>query len=226
MTEPSRRRHPVFARWYPARAVAMDRAGFGAYRTRLLAGLSGRVLELGAGSGLNFAYYPAQVERVVAIEPEPRLRELALAAAREAPVPVEVVDGDAADLSAFAGSFDAAVCALVLCSVPDQRAALAQLRAVLRRREDDSAGEVRLLEHVRAGGGALRLIQRALDASTLWPLVGAGCHCSRDVTAALPGSGLVATSVERFSFPPSGPTLPTSPHVLLTAEPERRPAAR
>jgi len=246
MTEPSRRRHPVFARWYPARAVAMDRAGFGAYRTRLLAGLSGRVLELGAGSGLNFAYYPAQVERVVAIEPEPRLRELALAAAREAPVPVEVVDGDAADLSAFAGSFDAAVCALVLCSVPDQRAALAQLRAVLRRREDDSAGEVRLLEHVRAqrgllptvqrtldatvwpwvSGGALRLIQRALDASTLWPLVGAGCHCSRDVTAALPGSGLVATSVERFSFPPSGPTLPTSPHVLLTAEPERRPAAR
>lgn len=203
----------------------MDRAGFAAYRGRLLAGLSGRVLELGAGSGLNFAHYPAQVERVVAVEPEPRLRELALAAAREAPVPVEVVDGDAADLSAFAGRFDAAVCSLVLCSVPDQQAALTQLRAVLRQREDDTVGEVRLLEHVRADGGGLALLQRALD-TTIWPLIGAGCHCSRDVTSALSGAGLAARTVERFNFPPNGPTLPTSPHVLLIAVPERRPAAR
>jgi SAM-dependent methyltransferase len=206
----------------------MDRAGFAAYRGRLLAGLGGRVFELGAGSGLNFAHYPAQVEQVVAVEPEPRLRELALAAARDAPVPVQVVDGDAADLSVFAGHFDAAVCSLVLCSVPDQRAALTQLRAVLRQRDDDddgSVGEIRLLEHVRAEGGALALAQRVLDA-TLWPLVGAGCHCSRDVTTALAGAGLAAGSVERFSFPPDGPTLPTSPHVLLTAVPERHPAAR
>jgi SAM-dependent methyltransferase len=219
------RRHRVFARWYPARAEAMDRAGFAAYRARLLAGLSGRVLELGAGSGLNFAHYPAQVERVVAIEPEPRLRELALAAAREAPVPVEVVAGDAADLSAFAGRFDAAVCSLVLCSVPDQRAALTQLRAVLRQREDGTLGEIRLLEHVRADGGALGLLQRVLDA-TAWPLIGAGCHCSRDVASELAGAGLAVRSVERFSFPPNGPTLPTSPHVLLVAVPERRRAER
>ena len=221
MSEPRTKRHPVFARWYPSRAAAADRAGFSAYRERLLSGLSGRVLELGAGSGLNFAYYPAAVERVVALEPEPRLRELALAAAREAPVPVEVVDGDATDLSPFAGRFDAAVCSLVLCSVPDQRAALAQLRAVLRPHEDDAVGEVRLLEHVRADGGGLGVLQRMLDA-TVWPLIGAGCHCSRDVVPALAGAGLATKSVERFSFPPNGPTLPTSPHVLLTAVPERR----
>jgi len=164
------KRHRVFASWYPGRAAAMDRAGFASYRARLLAGLCGQVLELGAGSGLNFAHYPAEVERVVAVEPEPRMRELAGEAARRAPVPIEVVDAVAEDLSAFAGRFDFAVCSLVLCSVPDQSAALAQLRTVLRPRE----------------------------------------------------AGLAAKSTRRFSFPATGLPLPTSPHVLVIAVPERR----
>jgi SAM-dependent methyltransferase len=220
------RQHRVFASWYPGRAAAMDRAGFAAYRGKLLAGLRGQVLELGAGSGLNFAHYPREVERVVAIEPEARLRRHARAAAENAPVPVEVVDGDAEDLSAYAGRFDAAVSSLVLCSVPDQRTALAQLRAVLRPRDDGGTGEIRLLEHVRADGGMLYRVQRALDA-TVWPWLGAGCHCSRDLLGALDPAGLAAKSVERFTFPPKGPTLPVSPHVLVVAVPERRarPAA-
>jgi len=213
--------HRVFASWYPGRAAAMDKAGFASWRDRFLSGLSGQVLELGAGSGLNFAHYPAEVGRVVAIEPEARLRELARRAAAEAPVPIEVVDGVAEDLSRYAGQFDAAVCSLVLCSVPDQGAALAQLRSVLRVQADSEVGEVRLLEHVRAQGGALALLQRALDA-TLWPWIGAGCHCSRDLTQAIAPAGLAVKSIERFTFPPKGLTLPTSPHVLITAVPERR----
>jgi len=209
----ARRQHKLFASWYPGRAEAMDRAGFAQYRRRLLAGLSGDVLELGAGSGLNFAHYPAGVERVVAIEPEPALRERAARAAAEADVPIEVVDGVAEDLSAHAGKFDAAVCSLVLCSVPDQRAALEQLAGVLR-----PGGRIRLLEHVGAPGGVLAGVQRVLDA-TVWPWIGAGCHCSRDVTSAVALAGLKPTEIEAFRFPATGPTLPTAPHVLLTAVP-------
>jgi ubiquinone/menaquinone biosynthesis C-methylase UbiE len=192
----------------------MDRAGFSDYRRRLLNGLSGRVLELGAGSGLNFAHYPAGVERVVALEPEPGLRERAVHAAARAAVPIEVVDGVAEDLSAHAGRFDAAVCSLVLCSVPDQRAALEQLASVLR-----PGGQIRLLEHVGASGGVLARVQRALDA-TVWPWIGAGCHCSRDLASAVAQSGLKPTSLETFRFPAGGRlTLPTAPHVLLHAVP-------
>jgi len=216
-----RRQYPVFAGWYPGRAAAMDKAGFAEYRGRFLAGLSGQVLELGAGSGLNFAHYPAGVERVVAVEPEAKLRELARQAAQRAPVPVQVVDGVAEDLSAYAGGFDAAVCSLVLCSVPDQCAALTQLRSALRLRQDGEVGEVRLLEHVRAERGGLAAVQRALDA-TVWPWIGAGCHCSRDVTGAIAPAGLAVKSAEHFRFPARGLTLPTSPHVFIIAVPERR----
>lgn len=220
-----RRQHRVFASWYPGRAAAMDRVGFAAYRERLLAGLRGQVLELGAGSGLNFPYYPEQVERVVAVEPEARLRRLAEQAARRAKVPIEVVDGVAEDLSVHAGRFDAAVCSLVLCSVPDQRAALTQLRAVLRPRDDGEVGEVRLLEHVRADRGILATVQRTLDA-TVWPWIGGGCHCSRDVTESLAPAGLAPKSVDHFTFPQTGLTLPTAPHVLIVAVPERRATRR
>jgi SAM-dependent methyltransferase len=216
--EGMRKQHKVFASWYPGRAEAMDRAGFAAYRRRLLAGLSGRVLELGAGSGLNFAHYPAEVEQVLALEPEPRLRERAARAAQQANVPIEVADGVAEDLSGYAGRFDAAVCSLVLCSVPDQRSALEQLASVLR-----PGGELRLLEHVGASGGVLGSVQRALDA-TVWPWIGAGCHCSRDVTAAVAPAGLKLTTLESFRFPDGRLTLPTAPHVLLTAVPAARAA--
>jgi len=220
-SQDERKQHRVFASWYPGRAAAMDKAGFAEYRDRFLAGLSGQVLELGAGSGLNFAHYPAGVERVVAVEPEAKMRALASQAAEHASVPVEVVDGAAEDLSAYAGQFDAAVCSLVLCSVPDQCAALTQLRSVLRVQEGSDVGEVRLLEHVRAAGRVLAPVQRALDA-TVWPWIGAGCHCSRDVTEAIAPAGLAVKSAEHFKFPAKGLTLPTSPHVFVIAVPERR----
>ena len=128
-----RRNHPLFARMYARASGRAERAGQAALRTELLAGAHGRALELGAGNGLNFAHYPAAVETVVAVEPEPFLRRRATEAAATAPVPVEVVDGVADALPAPDGAFDVAVASLVLCSVPDQAAALAELRRVLRR---------------------------------------------------------------------------------------------
>jgi len=200
--------HPVFARVYERLSVAMDRAGAAEHRRALVAGLTGRVIEVGAGNGRMFGHYPPAVTGVVAVEPEPRLRAAAAAAARSVPVPVTVVDGVAEALPAADGEFDAAVAALVLCTVPAQAAALAELRRVLR-----PGGELRFLEHVAADrpGGTHRL-QRLADA-TLWPALFGGCHTGRDTAAAITAAGFVMEDLHRFRFPPTGPGSPASPHV-------------
>jgi ubiquinone/menaquinone biosynthesis C-methylase UbiE len=113
-------RHPIFARVYEKLSVQMDRSGAAEHRRTLAAGLRGRVIEIGAGNGLMFAHYPPTVTEALAAEPEPRLRATAQAAARSAPVPIRVVDGLADALPAGDGEFDAAVTALVLCTVPDK----------------------------------------------------------------------------------------------------------
>jgi ubiquinone/menaquinone biosynthesis C-methylase UbiE len=99
-----------------------DRRGADEHRRALLADLQGRVIEVGAGHGINFAYYPSSVSQVLAIEPEPHLRELAQHAAHRAAVQIEVKAGTAEALPAQDGEFDAAVVSLVLCSVPEQSA--------------------------------------------------------------------------------------------------------
>ena len=160
--------HPVFARLYAHLSPAMEQ-GVGGYRRQLLAGLSGTVVEEGAGDGMNFAHYPRQVERVVAVEPEPYLRKLARRRAQGAPVPVEVVAGRAEELPLDEAAVDAAVASLVLCSVVDPDAALAELVRVVR-----PGGQLRVLEHVRAQGPVLGGVQRLLD--VVWPVVAGGCH--------------------------------------------------
>ncbi|CAM5736684.1 Class I SAM-dependent methyltransferase OS=Streptomyces alboniger OX=132473 GN=CP975_01850 PE=4 SV=1 [Streptomyces alboniger] len=99
----------------------------------MLAGLSGRVIEIGAGNGLNFAHYPRAVSEVVAIEPERLLRQLALESALRSGVPVDVVPGAAEALPVKSEAFDAAVISLVLCSVRDLPRALGEMPQVLQR---------------------------------------------------------------------------------------------
>ena len=135
----------------PGQRRRRDPDGDGRLRERLLAGLSGRVIEIGAGNGLNFAHYPGTVSEVVAIEPERLLRQLAVEAALRCEVPVDVVPGAAEALPVKSEAFDAAVLSLVLCSVRDVPRALAEVRRVLR-----PGGEVRFFEHGsgrRAGDG-------------------------------------------------------------------------
>lgn len=215
----TRVRHPVFARVYSRFAgPALARAGIDAYRVRLVAGLSGEVLEIGAGNGLSFPHYPATVTRLTAVEPEPRLRALAALAAPDAPVPVRVVAGRAERLPFPAASFDAAVACLTLCSVGDQPAALAEVRRVLR-----PGGRLRFFEHVRADSSGLRRVQRAVDA-TVWPLLCGGCHTGRDTAAALTAAGFSVTELDRFPFPEAGFRSPATPHILGTAERPAHPA--
>src|SRR4051794_19635043 len=203
--------HPVFARLYTRLAAAMERSGAGEYRQRLLEDVAGRVVEVGAGTGANFAHFPASVTEVVAVEPEAYLRARAEEAARYARVPVTVVDGVADRLPAGDGTFDAAVVSLVLCSVPDQAGALREIHRVLR-----PGGRLHFWEHVRADPGALARVQQVLD-RTIWPALGGGCHAGRDTLAAVEGAGFTVERLHRFRFPDSQIPMPTAPQVLGTA---------
>ncbi|WAZ20079.1 class I SAM-dependent methyltransferase [Streptomyces cinnabarinus] len=204
--------HPLFARFYARCSVNAETGlGVGALRDRLLAGLSGRVIEIGAGNGLNFAHYPGTVSEVVAIEPERVLRHLAVEAALRSDVPVDVVPGAAEALPVKSEAFDAAVVSLVLCSVRDVPRALSEIRRVLR-----PGGAVRFLEHGRGGGTAMHLTQRALD-RTVWPLLCGGCHVGREPVASLRDAGFELGPYRRLLVPEKGPRLPTSYCVLGTA---------
>jgi len=203
--------HPLFARYYAWACPRMEKVGYGARRAQLVAGIGGRVLEVGAGNGMNFGHYPPEVVAVLAVEPEPHLRALAEARAKEASVPVEVVAGTADDLPAAAGSFDAVVVSLVLCSVADVPAALAEMRRVLK-----PGGELRFFEHVRASTPGLARVQRVLDA-TIWPALGAGCHAHRDTRRAIEAAGFTITDLAELRIPETGIPSPTSPHILGTA---------
>ena len=195
-------RHPLFARFYAFASRGMEKRGAAEHRRELLTGLAGRVIEVGAGNGLSFAHYPPGVTEVVAVEPEPYLRARAEEAAPSAPVPVRVVAGLADQLPVGDSGFDAAVCSLVLCSVPDQARALTEARRVLR-----PGGELRFYEHVRGTGARARL-QDAVD--PVWSRVGAGCHPNRDTVAAIGAAGFRIESVRRFDFV----GWLTAPHVI------------
>ncbi|GAA2508578.1 class I SAM-dependent methyltransferase [Streptomyces gobitricini] len=208
--------HPLFARFYARMSVTMDaKGGVAAHRRELLAGLSGRVVEVGAGNGLNFAHYPGAVSEVVAIEPERRLRQLAAAAGLRAEVPVDVVPGVAEALPVKSEAFDAAVASLVLCTVRDLPRALGELRRVLR-----PGGELRFFEHGVGEGRVLATVQRTLD-RTVWPLLFGGCHTARDPLAAIEAAGFEVVAYRRLRIPEKGPGAPSSPCVLGVA---RRPA--
>jgi ubiquinone/menaquinone biosynthesis C-methylase UbiE len=203
-------RHPVFARLFARGVEQLDARGATDHRRRLLDGLAGRVLELGAGTGANLRHYPAGVTEVVAVEPEPYLRARAAEAAATVTVPVTLVDAVADRLPVEDGSFDAAVASLVLCSVDDPAAALSELHRVVR-----SGGELRFYEHVRSTSPGLARAQRVLD--VVWPRLGGGCHTGRDTVAAIERAGFAIEACDRFTFPPGLLAAPTSPHVLGSA---------
>jgi SAM-dependent methyltransferase len=205
---------PRFARMYLKASARADRRGATEHRRRLLEDLAGRVVEVGAGNGLNFAHYPPTVTAVVAIEPEPTLRAIAQQAAAGAPVPVSVREGTADTLPLADGEMDAAVASLVLCSVPDQARALAELHRVLR-----PGGELRFYEHVVARRQPMRTILQLADHSGLWPAIAGGCHPARDTGAAIEAAGFTIERCERFGFRASA-LEPSVPHILGMA---RRP---
>lgn len=207
-------RRPLFANvLYPRFRKAAKEHGEDRYRIELLEGLSGRVLELGCGDGANFALYPEAVTELVAVEPEQHLRERAASAARDAACAVRVVPGFAEALPAGDGEFDAAVAALVLCSVGDQRPALAELMRVIR-----PGGELRFFEHVRADARLHAAAQ--LTVQPVWSRLGGGCHLARETEAAIGAAGFEIECCDHFEFAPGFLEKLGGPHILGVA---RRP---
>jgi ubiquinone/menaquinone biosynthesis C-methylase UbiE len=203
-------RHPIFARVYD-RLSGSSQEEVAPLRDELLEGLSGKVIEVGAGNGHNFEHYPSSVTHVLAVEPEPYLRQRALEKASEAAVDIDVVEGVAENLPADPGSMDAGIASLVLCSVGNQSTVLGELHRVIR-----PGGELRFLEHVIANSRGLARAQRVAD-RTFWPFVGGGCHSSRDTRAAIEQAGFDIERCRRFPFHTSPVEVLVTPHILGTA---------
>ncbi|MEE6175824.1 class I SAM-dependent methyltransferase [Mycobacterium sp. 050134] len=203
--------NPFFARIWPF-VASHETEAVRALRRENLAGLTGRVLEVGAGVGTNFVNYPDSVEHVVAVEPEPRLAAHAEAAAAAVNVPIVVTNQSAEGLGGEE-PFDAIVCSLVLCSVRDPDGVLRRLYSLLR-----PGGELRYLEHV-ASAGVRGRYQRLADA-TLWPKLFGNCHTHRDTERSIVNAGFeVDTSRRELTLPLWAP-LPVSELALGRA---RRP---
>jgi ubiquinone/menaquinone biosynthesis C-methylase UbiE len=206
-SRPGQVEHPLFARFFARTAARNEQRGQAELRRELLAGLSGVVVEAGAGSGLNFCHYPPSVRAVIAVEPEPYLREKAAQAARSAPVPVHVTGGTASQLPVDDSHAAAVVVSGVLCSVPDVPAALTEFRRVLR-----PGGELRFYEHVRVFHPLRGRYQDTAD--LVWPRLMGGCHPNRDTEAAITSAGYRVCACRALVFPPGALFSPVAPRII------------
>jgi ubiquinone/menaquinone biosynthesis C-methylase UbiE len=205
--------HPIFSALYDRMLAAQEKAGLREMRAELLAGARGRVLELGAGTGLNLSHYTDAVSELVLTEPDPhmarRLRKRV--ESTELPFPAEVTESGAEQLSFDDHSFDTVVCTLVLCSVDDPERATAEIARLLR-----SGGELLLFEHVRGREGE-RLTRWQDRLERPWGWLGAGCHPNRDTSATL-AARFDVSGLQPDRLPGSAPPI-VKPLIRGTARP-------
>lgn len=187
----------VFASLYDRMLDASEVAGLRETRAELLAGASGRTLELGAGTGLNLDHYPADVELTLTEPFGPmarHLRERLAASGRSA----TVLEADAEELPVPDDSQDTVVATLVLCTIPEPERALAEVARVLR-----PGGRLLFCEHVRSDDPATARWQDRLNRP--WRFIGHGCNCNRDTVATIEASPLALESLERGRVPKAAP---------------------
>ncbi len=164
---------------------------FARLRARVMTGLSGEVLEVGCGSGLNMRYCPPDVKRVLAVEPSAGGRKLAARRVAASPVPVEFIGTDAQALPLADASVDHAVSTWTLCTIPDAARALAEVRRVLR-----PGGTLHFVEHGRAPDVK---VARSQDRFTpLQRRVAGGCHLNRPIGELLVAAGFEVTRLDTF----------------------------
>lgn len=190
----------LFSAIYDRGMKGTEEAGLRDMRHELLAGARGRVLEVGAGTGVNVPLYPEAVDGLTLAEPDPhmtkRLREK-LAALGKTPE-VTVIEAPAESLPFPDDSFDTAVVTLVLCTVPNQAEALKEIHRVLK-----PDGQLLFLEHVRSHDPRLAQWQDRLEGP--WRFLGDGCHCNRDTASAISAAGFELGEVERGALPKAPP---------------------
>lgn len=176
------------------------------YRRQLLADLSGTVLEIGAGTGENFAFYPREIDWY-GVEPNFYMQEHLLQRARDYGIEGQLYSSPAEKLPLPDASVDAVVTTFVLCSVSDQAAVLREILRVLR-----PGRRFLFIEHVAAPAeSGLRRAQRALKPA--WKLAADGCHPDRETGAAIQRAGFSQVEIERFN----APIAIASPHIAGTA---------
>jgi ubiquinone/menaquinone biosynthesis C-methylase UbiE len=199
--------NPIFARLFDRFAAKDKGRGEAALRRELLAGLTGRVIEVGPGNGINFEHLPSTVGELIAVEPEPYLRRAAEETARRLPLDIRVVAGTADALPVADGSVDAIVVAGVLCSVPDQGAALEEFRRVLR-----PGAELRFYEHVRSNRAGFARYQDVV--AVVGPRLMGGCRPNLDTLATIERGGFRVTRCRGFGFPENARIYPVAPRIL------------
>lgn len=217
-----RPRHRWFAFAYSQFIEPSDRKTMGSLRKFAAGGARGRVLEIGAGTGANLDYYDwSRVDSLEMTEPDPfmarRIHPRLEALPADVKAKVHVSDAPAERLPFADADFDCAVVTLVLCTVSDLDAAIAELRRVLK-----PGGELRIVEHVR-GQGRRAAVQRLVQPVYGW--MSGDCQLSRDTEAALRSAGFEVDVTERPRFGPLWPAF-TGTARMRDNKPRAVPAAR
>lgn len=206
--------HKWFAAIYDRMSESEEKKFFAAIRQELLQDVSGEVLEIGAGTGLNFPFYPKGVH-VVATEPDPYMFKRAKKRAGAVAANIELQKVAAEELPFPDGTFDFAIDTLVLCSVRDPRRVLAEIKRVLK-----PGGELRLYEHVRSRNPIGALAQDVIQ--PVWSWLGAGCHPNRDTERFVREAGFdLVHSQREIHLPPVPPMVFVRPNYRAIA---KRPA--
>jgi ubiquinone/menaquinone biosynthesis C-methylase UbiE len=169
----------------------MDRRDLTEIRARVAAGLSGEVLEVGFGSGLNVRYYPPSVARVRAVDPAAVGRKLAARRVARSPVPVEYLGPDGQALPLEPASVDHVLTTWTLCTIPDVERALSEIHRVLR-----PGGSFHFVEHGRSPDPDVARWQDRL--TPIQRLVAGGCHLNRPIDQLIARSGLQLTRMDNY----------------------------
>jgi ubiquinone/menaquinone biosynthesis C-methylase UbiE len=186
------------------RFLSRERPQVAKLRGELVAGLTGTVIDIGAGDGIGFPFYPNSVQQVIAVEPNPSFRELAAQAAAHAPVNISVIPGTAEHLPVGEAVADAVVVSWVLCAVSDPQQALAEIQRVLK-----PDGELRVFEHVGARNPLGQAALKAAEA-TFWRRMFGNCDPTRHTATAIAQAGFDVSELRRFAMQatPGEPPLP------------------
>jgi ubiquinone/menaquinone biosynthesis C-methylase UbiE len=162
--------------------LSMRQRNLAAYRSRVVPATEGRVLEIGIGSGLNLPFYSQKVERVIGLDPSPKLLSMARRAVPPALGPVEFVEGSAEAIPLEGRSVDTVVTTWTLCSIPDAPHALREMYRVLK-----PGGRLLFVEHGLASDPNVRWWQDGL--TPVWKRLGGGCHLNRAIATLIEGAG-------------------------------------
>lgn len=200
----------IFAAGYDSFMAGTEKAGLSERRRSLLANASGRVLEIGGGTGANLPFYGPEVDEVVITEPEEPMARRLEHKLREANRPVRIVRAGAERLPFEDASFNCAVSTLVLCTVADPERALEEIRRVLK-----PDGRLLFIEHVRADDERLARWQDRLHRPWLW--FGHGCNCNRPTLETITSSGFSVSELERDRLPKAPPIV--RPLIVGAADP-------